>query len=69
MSLKQLSIAEKQEVLLAVLKDNIGKGIATFGVGKDVAGPLIKKGLIHKDTYKFTGGCILTAKGVLFVQK
>lgn len=61
---KQLTIKEKQEVLLSVLKENIGKGIATFGVEKEVAKPLIAQGFIHKDTYRFTGGCILTKRGI-----
>ena len=66
--MKKLTIEDRQAVLLQVLKDNIGTGIATFGVTKDVVSPLIKQGLIHKDTYKYTGGCTLTKRGQNYVK-
>lgn len=66
---KQLSIEEKQQVLLEVLKGNIGTGVATFGVEKEVAGPLVKKGIIHRDTFRYTGGCILTKQGIEHVNE
>lgn len=60
---KQLSIQDRQEVLIAVLKEGLAKhgpGWAVFGIGKEVVKPLIAQGLIHADTYKFTGGATLT---------
>lgn len=32
--------------------------------GREVLKPFIKTGMIHKDTLKFTGGFLLTEKGV-----
>lgn len=59
---KQLTISEKQEVLLNVLRSN-KENFAVFGVEKEVVLPLIKRGLIHRDTFRFTGGAKLTMKG------
>lgn len=59
---KQLTTKEKGEVLINVLLES-KPGTAVFGVHKDVVNPLIKKGFIHKDTFKYTGGATLTAKG------
>lgn len=64
---KPLTIEEKQEVLLNVLKES-DPGIAVFGVDKDVVKPLIKKGMIHSDTFKYTGGARLTTEGHKFVK-
>lgn len=51
-----LSIQEKQEILIQVIREN-GPDVAIFGVEKAVAQPLVKKGILHKDTYRYTGGC------------
>lgn len=59
---KQLSLKEKQDILLDVLKTN-GTDFAVFGAEKEVVKPLIKAGKIHADTYKYTGGARLTSKG------
>ncbi len=64
---KPLTIEEKQEVLLNILKES-EPGKAFFGVEKDVVNPLIKKGIIHKDTFKYTGGATLTLEGREFVK-
>ena len=58
---KQLTIKEKQEVLLELLKNNPEKK-AYFGIEKEVALPLVKAGILHRDTYRYTGGCILNSK-------
>lgn len=57
----RLSIKEKQEVLLEILKNNPERK-AYFGIEKEVAEPLVKQGILHKDTWKYTGGCILNSK-------
>ncbi len=64
---KQLTIEEKQEMLIQALKEgeieNPHKGYAIFGIEREIALPLIKEGILHKDTYRFTGGATLTKKG------
>lgn len=57
-----LSIKDKQEVLIKELESLKGTGTALFGVEKEVAAPLVKSGVLHKDTWKYTGGCILNSK-------
>lgn len=57
---KILSIQDKQEVLIQVLREHTEPGYAIFGISKEIANPLIKAGILHKDTYKYTGGCTLT---------
>ncbi len=59
---KQLTIEEKQEVLLEVLMSR-DENFAVFGIEKEVVKPLIKQGKIHADTYRYTGGARLTKKG------
>jgi hypothetical protein len=56
------AIKEKQQMLLEHLAAKEPQ-YAVFGQPKEIVNPLIKRGLIHKDTYKFTGGCVITAKG------
>jgi hypothetical protein len=60
--MNKLTVEEKQEILLDVLRHN-DEQFAVFGIEKEVAMPLVKKGLLHKDTFRFTGGCKLTTKG------
>ena len=63
---KQLTIEEKQEVLIQALKEGEAQhpqGYAIFGISKEVVQPLIKSGVLHKDTYRYTGGAKLTEKG------
>lgn len=64
---KPLTVEEKQEVLIQALKEgeaeNPGKGYAIFGIEKEVVQPLIKRGVIHSETYRYTGGARLTQKG------
>lgn len=59
---KKLTIEERQEILLNVLRSNNDQ-FAVFGVEKEVVMPLIKEGKLHSDTFKFTGGAKLTLKG------
>ena len=61
-----LTIEEKQGVLMSVLCEGIfnqPEKYAIFGIEKEVVGPLIKKGWIHSDTFKYTGGATLTKAG------
>lgn len=63
---KLLSIEEKQGILMSVLCEamfNKPAGYAIFGIEKEVVKPLIKKGWIHADTFKYTGGATLTKVG------
>jgi len=55
----KIGLNEKESILLV---ESINTGRAYFGLPKFFVDPLIKKGLIHKDTYKFTGGAIATKK-------
>ena len=57
-----LSIKAKQDVLIQVLTEKQGTGEAIFGIEKEVAAPLVKSGILHRDTWKYTGGCILNSK-------
>jgi len=59
---KQLTIKERQEVLINVLLEG-GEKYAIFGIEKEIAKPLIEKGYLHKDTFRYTGGATLTKKG------
>jgi len=63
--MKQLTIEEKQGIVMSTLLENEYNkpGYALFGIEKDVIKPLIKKGWIHSDTYKYTGGATLTNAG------
>ena len=54
-----IGLNEKESIFLT---QSIITGKAYFGLPKLFVDPLIKKGLIHKDTYKFTGGAIATKK-------
>lgn len=68
----KLTTAEKQGILLGSLLEGEFKhsqGYAIFGIGKDVVKPLINKGWIHSDTYKFTGGATLTEAGRTLLKK
>lgn len=59
-----LTIKEKQDILLTeLLKHPKADNWAIFGVEAAVVNPLIKKGYLHADTYKHTGGAALTAQG------
>lgn len=60
-----ITIKEKQEVLINLLKEKIGTGVAIFGIEKEVALPLVKAGILHRDTYRYTGGCIIDRKKYL----
>lgn len=60
--MRQLTIKEKQETLLDVLREKEETGEAIFGIEKEVALPLVKSGMLHKDTWKYAGGCILDRK-------
>jgi len=46
-----------------------GKNMAVFKVSPDVAKSLISKGILHKETYKFTGGAKLTPQGKEIYKK
>lgn len=59
---KFLTTEEKQEEVLKFLREH-GTDFALFHLDRAVVKPLIKRGLIHADTYRFTGGARLTAKG------
>lgn len=59
---EQITIKDKQRMLLSELLRN-GNDYAIFGVGADVVKPLIAKGYLHADTFKFTGGAKLTTDG------
>lgn len=59
-----LPVKEKQTMLLKeLLSHPEAEGWAIFGIGKDVVKPLIEKGYLHADTYRFTGGAKLTKQG------
>lgn len=63
---KQLTIEEKQEELLKALQEGEvehPQGYAIFGIEKEVVKPLIASGVLHKDTFRYTGGAKLTQKG------
>ena len=45
------------------------KNKAFFGQPKEIVNPLIKRGLLHKDTYKFTGGAKATKIAVELFNK
>lgn len=67
MKKQQLTIKEKQDVLIKALKEGVAENnsmqYAIFGIEKDVAMPLVKSGILHKDTWRYTGGAVLTKLG------
>lgn len=65
--MKALTTEEKGQELVKFLQGKESK-FAVFGQPKVVVQPLIKKGLIHSDTFKYTGGATLTEKGRTFIH-
>jgi len=69
---KPLTIEEKQGVLMdALLEGELKnpKGYAIFGIEKEVVKPLIKKGWLHHDTWKYIRGATLTQAGRAMLEE
>ena len=57
--MKKLTVIERAAILIDELKSR-PKGWAVFINDKELGKFLLAKKIIHKDTYKFTGGMTLT---------
>jgi len=60
----------QEELLKELFKREVlekRKDVAIAGIHKSIVLPLVKLGYIHKGTYKFTGLCRITEKGIAYI--